>query len=157
MVRWLARWLAEGRTGSEPRVEQVLPEENGRLDVVFHDAGVGVWVDVAITAAVTSSERAVQSHAKKDGAAARTEEGVKRTRYHSRATPFVIEADGRAGPAALQFVRQYARDASEAHSVSPAHAWGCLSSIVQSGNAEVELAAWRTNTLTDGQVTFRVP
>ena len=157
IVRWLQRWLSQGRVGSEPRVEQVLPEEHGRLDIVFQGGGTNVWVDVAVTAAVTASERAVASHAKTDGAAARAEEAVKRTRYHSRATPFVLEADGRPGPSAKQFLRRYAQEAGEGFSTSPAHAWACVSSTLQSGNAEVELAAWSSRALIDGQVTFWIP
>ena len=148
--------MSQGRVGFA-RVEQILPEEDGRLDLVFQDSGATVWVDFAITSAVTTCARTVQRNARTDGAAARAEEGVKRSRYHSRATPFVLEADGRPGVSAQTFVRRFAQVAGEGYNTSPAHAWACLSSIVQSGNAEVELAAWRTNTLTDGQVTFRVP
>ena len=75
IVRWLQRWLSQGRIGSETRVEQVLPEENGRLDVVFQDCGASVWVDVPVIAAVTACERTVESNARTDGAAARAQGG----------------------------------------------------------------------------------
>ena len=157
VVRWLAKWLSEGRVASEPRVEQVLPEEAGRLDVVFQDAGTMVWVDVAVTSAVTECVRTAQTNAKNDGAAARAEERVKRTRYHSRATPFVIEADGRPGASAQALLRRFAQEAGEGFSTSPAHAWSCLSSIVQGGNAEIEISAWGARAISDSRVTYWIP
>ena len=126
-VRWLHRWLSEGRVSSQPRLEQVLPEEAGRLDIVFQDDGSTVWLDLAVTAAATSCARTVHANARKDGTAARAEEAVKRSRYHSRAMPFVLKADGRPGSSALTFIRRYSQDAGEGFSTSPAHAWACMS------------------------------
>ena len=37
IVRWLFKWLGQGRTSSPPSLEQVLPSERGRLDIVFQD------------------------------------------------------------------------------------------------------------------------
>ena len=156
-VRWLHRWLSQGRISSEARLEQVMPEEDGRLDIVFQDAGTTVWLDLAVTASATTCERTVHSNARKDGAAARAEEGVKRSRYHSRALPFVIESDGRPGSSALSFVRRYAQVASEAYSTSAAHAWSCLSSALQAGNAEIEIAAWGRKAVSNGSVIFWIP
>ena len=135
----------------------MLPEEAGRLDLVFQDAGTTVWVDVAVTSAVTSNERTLQARARSDGAAARAEESVKRSRYHSRATPFVLEADGRPGGSAKSFIRRYAQTASEEHSTSAAHAWICLSSVLQSGNADIELQAWGPGAISSGKVTYWIP
>ena len=102
-----------GARGSEVRLEQVLPEETGHLDIVFQDAGSTVWLDFAITSSISTCTRTVQTNARKDGAAARAGEGVKRSRYHSRALPFVLEAGGRPGSAALDFTRRCAQTASE--------------------------------------------
>ena len=141
-IWWLHRWLSQGRLNCEPRLEQVLPEESCRLDLIFQDRGTTVWVDLAVTAAATTSARTTATYARKDGGAARAEEAVKRSRYHSRATPFVIESGGRAGTSALTFVRRFSQVAGEGYSTSPAHAWTCLSSALQIGNAEIELAAF---------------
>ena len=153
----MQRWLREGRTSSEPRLEQVLPEESGRLDLAFQDAGSTVWLDFAGTAAATHCTRTVETNAKRDGAAARAEEGVKRSRYHSRATPFVVEADGRPGTSAKMFIRRYAQNANEGSSTSPAHAWTCLSSILQDGNADIEITAWTRKAIIENKVVFWLP
>ena len=97
-MRWLARWLAEGRTGTPLQIEQVLPSENGRLDVTFVQDGKPWWVDVAATSAASSCPRTLAARAKNNGRAARDEEGVKRSRYRGLAHPFVLEAHGRPGP-----------------------------------------------------------
>ena len=97
--RWLCKWLSQGRTNNPPRMEQVLPSERGRLDVVFVDDGLPYWCDVAVTSAATTCQRSLRANANTDGAATRAEEAVKRHRYHSKAVPIVAEADGRPGPA----------------------------------------------------------
>ena len=48
--------------------------------------------------------------AKLDGAAARHEEGAKRSRYRGLATPFVIEAHGRLGDFARSVISRFSRD-----------------------------------------------
>ena len=156
-VRWLQRWLSQGRTNSESRLEQLLPEESGRLDLVFNEAGSTIWLDFAVTAAATSCVRTSLANARKDGAAARAEEAVKRTRYHSRATPFVLESGVRPGTSALTFVRRFAQTAGEGYSTSPAHAWACLSSALQIGNAEIEIAAVGRAAARSGAVICWVP
>ena len=134
-------WLYRGRINSEACLEQVLPKEPGRLDLVFQEAGAGIWFDFAVTAAATLCARTTAVNASKDGAAARAEEAVKRSRYHGCATPFVLESRGRPGTSALTFARRFARVAGEGHSTSPEHAWSCISSALQIGNAEIEIAA----------------
>ena len=156
-VRWLHRWLSQGRLNSEPRLEQVLPEESGRLDIVFQEAGSTVWVDVAVTAAATTCARSTAEHARKDGGAARAEEAVKRSRYHGRATPFVLESGGRPGASAQSFVRRFAQVAGEGFNTSPAHAWSCISSALQTGNAAIELAAFPPGAVQSGDVQFYIP
>ena len=155
--RWLCRWLSQGRTSSPPRLEQVLPSERGRLDVVFVDEGLQYWCDVAVTSAVSACRRSASAYAKTDGAAARAEEAVKRYRYHCKAVPIVIEADGRPGPSCLAFIRKFARTCSEDYSASPARAWCELSSMLQAGNAEIELASWGFNALKERRVEFYLP
>ena len=108
--RWLCKWLGQGRTSSPPRMEQVLPSERGRLDVVFMDEGLQYWCDVAVTSAATTCLRSLRANAGTDGAAARAEEAVKRYRYHNRAVPIVVEADGRPGPSCLAFIRKFAQN-----------------------------------------------
>ena len=77
--------------------------------------------------------------AKLDGAAARHEEGAKRSRYRGLATPFVIEAHGRPGDFARSVVGRFARDSELGSSTDVALAWQSLCAIVQSGSAALEL------------------
>ena len=77
--------------------------------------------------------------AKLDGAAARHEEGAKRSRYRGLATPFVIEAHGRPGDFARSVIGRFARDSELGDSTDVAKAWQSLSAIVQSGSAALEL------------------
>ena len=158
LVRWLYRWLSEGRLNAEAHLEQVLPpEESSRLDIVFQDAGSTVWVDAAVTAAATTCIRSTATNARKDGGASRAEESVKRSRYHARATPFVLESGGRPGTSAQTFIRRFSQVAGEGYSTSPSHAWSCISSTLQTGNAEIELAAWGPGALQSGKVTYWTP
>ena len=93
-------------------VEQLAPDEHGRLEIRFQHGARMWWIGVAITAAATTSERTTKAHSKADGKAAREEELVKRVRYHNRAYPFVMESLGRPGQAAASFVRRFAMDAA---------------------------------------------
>ena len=156
-VRWIHKWLGQGRTSAPPVLEQGLPDEDGRLDVVFQDDGRTYWLDFAVTNAGTNSRRHVQTNARTDGAAARAEEGVKRWRYHGRALPMVMEAGGRPGASALAFIRAYAQEADEGFSVSASHAWASLSSIIQSRTAAGILAAWGPKALHAGRIRLAMP
>ena len=157
LARWLFRWLSQGRTSGTPRLEQVLPSERGRLDIVFEDEGLQYWCDVAVTSAVSSCPRTLQARSETDGAAARAEEAVKRHRYRAKAVPIVVEADGRPGSSCLSFVRQFAGMCGESSSSCPARAWRCFSSMLQSGNAEIEIAAWGRNAVLNNLVRYHVP
>ena len=157
VLRWLHRWLSQGRTSSPPLIEQVLPSENGRLDITFVQEGVPRWVDVAITAATTVCERSLAARAKIDGRAARDEEAVKRSRYHGRAQPFVLEAHGRPGPSAMAFVRAFSVDGDATASESAADAWAALSSVSQSGTARIEISAYGKNALSRGTAEIWTP
>ena len=110
MVRWLAQWLAEVPTSTPPEIEQVLPSENGRLDVTVVQDERPWWVDVAVTSAPTTCPRSLAARAKAGGKAARDEERVKRNRYHRVSHPLIIDAHGRPGPAAVAFMKGFARD-----------------------------------------------
>ena len=97
VVRWLAGWI-EDRVGSQVLVEQSVAadgEEEGRLDLTLESGGRRLWLDVAIVNVMTINAGGRLRRAKLDGAAARREEGAKRSRYRGLATPFVIEAHGR--------------------------------------------------------------
>ena len=157
VARWLHRWLSHGRTSAPPQLEQVLPAEQGRLDVTFAHEGVPWWIDVAITAAATTCMRSLRARAKTDGRAARDEEAVKRSRYHGRATPFVLEAHGRAGPAALAIVRRFCSDGFVGASQSAAEAWAGLSSVSQAGSAQIELTAYGPGAVDRGTAEMWIP
>ena len=157
LTRWLCKWLSQGRTSGPPRLEQVLPSERGRLDVVFTDDGLAYWCDVAVTSATSTCQRSLQSRANTDGAAARAEEAVKRHRYHGKAIPIVVEADGRPGPNCLAFIRKFAANCSEEYSACPARAWSAFSSKLQTGSAAIELAAWGLNAVRDQRVHHFIP
>ena len=149
--------MAEGRTSTPPEMEQVLPSENGRLDITFVQDGKPWWVDVAVTSASTTCPRSRAARAKADGRAARDEEGVKRSRYHQMAHPFVMEAHGRPGPAAVAFIRGFAGDCATGASQSVADAWVILSSILQSGSAWIDLKSYGNRAISNGAVEIWTP
>ena len=61
-------------------IEQAAPDEAGRLDIMFQHDGRIWWIDVAVTNASGTSGRTCRARAKKDGAAAKDEEEVKKRR-----------------------------------------------------------------------------
>ena len=141
IVRFMARWI-EDRIGSEVLVEQAVPadgEGEDRLDVTLESGGRRLWLDVAVVNVMTVNAAERTRRAKLDGAAARHEEGAKRSRYRGLATPFVIEAHGRPGDFARSIVGRFARDAGQGTSTDVAEAWQSLSAIVQSESAALEL------------------
>ena len=141
VVRWLAGWI-EDRIGSQVLIEQSVAadgEEEDRLDLTLESGGRRVWLDVAIVNVMTISAGERLRRAKLDGAAARHEEGAKRSRYRGLATPFVIEAHGRPGDFARSVIGRFARDSELGNSTDVALAWRSLSAIVQSGSAALEL------------------
>ena len=133
------------------------PERTWAIGRGVHGRGLQYWCDVAATSAATTCLRNLRANAGTDGAATRAEEAVKRYRYHNKAVPIVVEADGRPGPNCLAFIRKFAQNCGEEHSASPARAWSAISSVLQAGNAEVELAAWGHNAFAEGRVQFYVP
>ena len=157
VARWLHKWLSEGRTSAPPLMEQICPTERGRLDVTFVHEGTPWWVDVAITSAASSCQRSLRARAANDGRAARDEEGIKRSRYHGRAFPFVLEAHGRPGPAALSFIRKFCRDGALGASQSAADAWAALSSTSQSGTACMVLSAYGPAAIEKGVAEIWIP
>ena len=140
VLRWLAAWLNQGRIQSPALCEQMCPDEAGRLDIAFHHDAKLWWVDVEVTSAVSTVERVNCFRARNVGAAARDGEQQKRARYSNRAIPFVLESNGRPGQSARAFIRRFAVDAAAGFSTSAAAAWRDLSSVLQAGNAQLELA-----------------
>ena len=104
--------------------------------------GRRVYIDVAITNAVTNDVHRLRARAARDGAAAADKEDRKRLRYPGPdLTPFVVEALGRVGPCADALLRSMApTDATERSRVLGA-ARQSLSALVQMGNAELVLSA----------------
>ena len=123
-------------------VEQAIAaegEEEGRLDLTLESGGRRLWLDVAIVNVMATNAAERFRRAKLDGAAARHEEGAKRSRCRGLATPFVIEAHGRPGDFARSVIGRFARDSELGNSTDVAKAWQSLSAIVQSESAALEL------------------
>ena len=138
-------------------IEQVAPDETGRLDIMFQHDGRMWWIDVAITHAASTCTTTCRARAHTDGKAARDEEQHKRTRYHNRATPFVLESLGRPGQSAVTFIRRFATDATDGASCSTDSAWRELSSVLQAGNAQAELSAYGPGAIEAGLATLFMP
>ena len=129
VVRWLAGWI-EDRIGSQVLVEQAVAaegEEEDRLDLTLESGGRRLWLDVAIVNVMTVNPGERLRRAMLDGAAARHEEGAKRSRYRGLATPFVIEAHGRPGDFARSVISRFARDSELGSSTDVARAWQSFS------------------------------
>ena len=141
-----------------PHLWSSLPRrKNGRLDITFQHGGRAWWVDLAITSAVSTNARTCAARAQADGAAARDEEGQKRSRYHGRAYPFVVESLGRPGQQAKAFIRRFAQDCADDCSTSVAEAWCGLSCVLQASNAQAELSCYGTAGLEQGRCELFVP
>ena len=122
-------------------VEQAIAaegEEEDRLDLTLESGGDRLWLDVAVVNVMTINAAGRPRRAKLAGAAARREEGAKRSRYRGLATPFVIEAHGRPGDFARSIIGRFARDSEQGNSMDVAKAWQSLSAIVQSESAALE-------------------
>ena len=158
VARWLAAWLEDGRADSDVRLEQSTSQpQPGIMDVVVGHGDSQVWIDVAIVTATSDNARTLHVRAAKDGNAARTEEQVKRRRYGSRVTPFVLESGGRPGASARAVLMSFASP-DDSLSIEVGHAWQCLSSIVQIETSLAMLTAWGGSAaLTSGRIQAFVP
>ena len=117
-------------------------EEEDRLDLTLESGGRRLWLDVDIANVMTINPGERLRRAKLDGAAARHEEGAKRSRYRGLATPFAIEAHGRPGDSArsvIGVIGRFARGSELGNSTDVARAWQSLSAIVQSESAALGL------------------
>ena len=161
--KWLSGWLQDGRCDSDVLLEQVIPnsgadgDEPGRLDVTFEAAGRRVWLDVAVVTPQTTNLRERARRSRIDGAAARTEEAHKRSRYRGLATPFVVESFGRPGDSARAIIGQYATDKGNGASMDAAAAWQSVSAIVQADTADLEMRANGWGPSERAEAAFRIP
>ena len=139
LVRWLADWLRDSRAESDVALERKIVAPDGRMDVVVGHGNEQDWIDVAIVSPSSSCSRSLKGRARKDGDAARAEEGVKRRRYGTRVSPFVIEAGGRPGASARSILMRHALpDCSDDVSC----AWRAISNLVQADRSLALLTAW---------------
>lgn len=141
VVKWLSEWIGD-RVETEVLLEQAVPtdgEEEGRLDLTLESGGRRLWLDVAVVNVATANVAERLRRAKMDGAAARHEEGSKRSKYRGLATPFVVEAHGRPGDVARSILGRFAVDQGRGVSADVAEAWQSLSAIVQAESAALEL------------------
>lgn len=141
LSRWLAAWLRQSRAPGEVLLEQRVHQEEGVMDITIAQDPRAVWIDVAIVVPSSACVRTLRQRARTDGAAARTEEGVKRRRYGDRVDPFVIETGGRPGRSARAVLMRYARE-EVAASVELSNAWQSISAIVQAETSRSSLQAW---------------
>ena len=141
VVQWLASWI-EDRIGSQVLIEQTIAaegEEEDRLDLTLESGGRRLWLDVAVVNVMTINAAVRIRRAKLDGAAARHEEGAKRSRYRGLVTPFMAEAHGRPGDFARSIIGRFARDCGQGNSTDVAEAWQSLSAMIQSASDALEL------------------
>ena len=99
-------------------------DEADVLDVVWHEDGQMIAIDIAVVHADSCDHARRQAAAGRDGVAAARSERAKRSRYDGLAiTPFVLEAGGRPGAAAQSIVRSLAKQAG----LNPAAIWQAIS------------------------------
>ena len=158
LVRWLAGWLKDDRADSEVRCEQsIVQDPPGRMDIIVGHGDSQVWIDVAIVAPTSNCQRTLQTRSRRDGHAARTEEQVKRRRYGTRVSPFVIESGGRPGFSTRTILMTFALP-DTTPSVEIGSAWLAISSIIQSETSLAMLTAWGGSpALTGGRAAIFVP
>ena len=152
---WLAQWISR-MVDKEVQTEQYVPKwdrtktnargeqevERARLDIAFQGRAGPVYLDIAITEAITASARALSQRARVDGAAAAHEEQEKHWRYPGpNLIPFVLEAGGRFGESAESFLRSVTPKDLDDRAAEISAAKQALSCLLQLGNAEVLLGA----------------
>ena len=131
-------------------VEPVVPTasataEESRMDLAVRVPGVAqqVYVDVTVADA-TSAEALARNAADRDGAAAQALEQKKRAKYPGiTVTPFVVEAHGRLGDAAVGLAKLVAPREPEARSMAIAALYQRIASILQRTQADAVLTATR--------------
>ena len=151
-ARYLCGWLNDGRAESEALLEQRTLVPEGVMDITVGSGSEQLWIDVAIVSPTSSCARILRSRARIDGAAAKAEEKIKRSRYGSRCTPFVIESGGRPGASARALLMRFAsHEPSIGQDIS--HVWQALSSIIQAETALGAIQAYGgTTALKSGTV-----
>ena len=117
--------------------------EEARLDVAYTDTqGRRAYVDVSVTDAATVDQERLRRRARHDGAAALSQEDVKRLRYPGAdLVPFVLEALGRPGESAVALLRSVAPLEKELRGPVVGAAWQTLSALLQEELAEALLTA----------------
>ena len=101
-----------------------------------------VYLDITIVDAATVNPEQRRRRANHDGAAAARAEDTKRLRYPGPAlVPFAVEALGRPGESAVNYLRSLAPVDPRARSKWLGSAWQTLSVLVQTGNARLLLTA----------------
>ena len=130
-----------GAAPGEVMLEQRVYQEQGIMGITVVQAPQMAWIDVAIVSPSSSCMRTLRQRARKDGAAARDEEGVKRRRYGARVDPFVIAAGGQPGRSARAVLMRYASE-DVSTSVELSYAWQAISAMVQAETSRTALSAW---------------
>ena len=96
------------RTGAEREVDGI---ERAILDIEYSECDGRTWIDVSVRHAAAGSAPDVRTAARRDGEAARRGEREKHSRYPGeRLVPFVLEAQGRIGAEARQWLRAQTRE-----------------------------------------------
>ena len=120
--------------------------EEARLDVATRDAITGhqIYIDVSVTCAHSSTALRQRARFNHDGLAAVNAADSKRERYPpagGELVPLIFEAAGRPGAETVALVRSWGHDLEPAQKTETIrYAWQQLSTLLQTGNAEVLLA-----------------
>ena len=121
--------------------------EEAVLDVATRDAitGFPIYVDATVTCAHSGSQPRQRARANKDGLAVSNAVDDKHERYPASGGELValaFEAGGRPGEETVAFVRSWGHGADPAERIEIIrYAWQQLSTILQTGNAEMILSA----------------
>ena len=144
----IRRW-----TGQTPLTEQRVPawdrttgpEEKRRaiLDIEYMDEGTCRWIDVSIRHPAAGGDAATHRAARRPGEAARRGEKAKHSRYPgANLTAFVVEAFGRVGAEARQWLQKQSHEVPEDKRVAElTRAYKAVSCAVQAEMAKQLRAA----------------
>ena len=121
----------------EKDVGQPLVSCDGRMDIVCHNGGQPLLIDVVITGGQTENEQETQRRIRDPWRAVRASEARKRAKYGPNVLAFAVEATGRIGPSAKRLLLRLAVAKDEEPSAAYHRLLAEMQHVVLAGTARM--------------------